>query len=147
LDLNPSSVLSINRGAERNRRGKEIPHMNYASNAYRKTALETAGPRELEANLLLQAAAKLQEVHDSWRDKPTGLNDAVTFNRRLWTIFIDSVMKDDNKLPVEVRSNITKLGMFVMGETFSLMTKPKPSHLEAIINVNRSLAAGLRAKA
>jgi flagellar biosynthesis activator protein FlaF len=121
--------------------------MNYASNAYRKTALETAGPRELEANLLLQAAAKLQEVHDSWRDKPTGLNDAVTFNRRLWTIFIDSVMKDDNKLPVEVRSNITKLGMFVMGETFSLMTKPKPSHLEAIINVNRSLAAGLRAKA
>ena len=84
--------------------------MNYASNAYRKTAIETAGPRELEANLLLQAAAKLQQVRNSWRDKPTGLNDAVTFNRRLWTIFINSVMKDDNKLPVEVRSNIPESG-------------------------------------
>ena len=121
--------------------------MHYASQAYRKTALETANPRELEASLLLQAAAKLQDVHDSWRDKPIGLNDAVTFNRKLWTILIDAVMKDENKLPVEVRSNITRLGMYVMSETFALMTKPMPSHLEAIIKVNRSIAAGLRAKA
>ena len=45
--------------------------MHYASNAYAKTAIETAAPRELEASLLLQAAAKLQAVHDSWRDKPS----------------------------------------------------------------------------
>ena len=46
--------------------------MNYASKAYAKTAIETAPPRELEANLLLQATAKLQAVHDTWRDKPAG---------------------------------------------------------------------------
>ena len=44
--------------------------MHHASQAYAKTALETASPRDLEARLLLQAAAKLQAVHDSWRDKP-----------------------------------------------------------------------------
>jgi flagellar biosynthesis activator protein FlaF len=120
--------------------------MHYASNAYRKTALETAGPRELEANLLLEAAAKLQEAHDSWREKPIGLNDALVFNRRLWTLFIDAITRDDNKLPVEVRNNLTRLGVFVMGETFALMTKPKPDHLRAIIKVNRSIAAGLRGK-
>ena len=44
--------------------------MHYASKAYAKTAKETLTPRELEASLLLKAAAKLQAVHDSWRDKP-----------------------------------------------------------------------------
>ena len=37
--------------------------------------------------------------------------------------------------------------MFVMGETFSLMTKPKPEHLTSIIKINRGIAAGLRGKA
>jgi len=39
--------------------------MNYASKAYSKIAKETASPRELEASLLLKAAAKLQEVQKS----------------------------------------------------------------------------------
>ena len=121
--------------------------MQYASKAYAKTAKETAAPRELEAHLLLKAAAKLQTVHDSWRDKPTGLDDALQYNRRLWTVFIDAVTSDDNMLPVPVRENLANLGMFVMGETFSLMTAPQPNHLTSIININRGIAAGLRSKA
>ena len=120
--------------------------MHYASKAYAKIARETAPPRELEANLLLQAAAKLQSIHDSWRDRPAGLNDALMYNRRLWTVLLDAVTRDDNKLPAAVRDNLTKLGAFVMGETFALMTKPKPSHLRSIIKINRGIAAGLRSK-
>jgi flagellar biosynthesis repressor protein FlbT len=127
---------------------EEHLNMNYASKAYSKVARETASPRELEASLLLKAAAKLQSVHESWKDRqPQGLNDAVLYNRRLWTVFIDSVLQDDNQLPIAVRKNLTQLGMFVMGETFSLMTKPKPEHLTSIIKVNRGIAAGLRGKA
>jgi flagellar biosynthesis repressor protein FlbT len=126
---------------------KELLDMHYASKAYAKTARETAAPRELEATLLLKAAAKLQEVHDAWEDKPHRLNEALMYNRRLWTVFIDAVQKTDNKLPPSVRDNLTKLGMFVMGETFALMTKPKPDHLKSIININRGIAAGLRPKA
>jgi flagellar biosynthesis activator protein FlaF len=121
--------------------------MHYASKAYAKTARETTAPRELEATLLLKAAAKLQEVHDSWQDKPHGLNEALLYNRRLWTVFIDAVKRDDNKLPHSVRDNLAKIGMFVMGETFALMTKPKPNHLKSIIKINRNIAAGLRSKA
>jgi len=121
--------------------------MHYASNAYAKTAIETAAPRELEANLLLQAAAKLQTVCDSWREKPLGLYDALLYNRRLWTIFLDAVMSENNKLPVEVRENLRRLGVYVMAETFSLMTNPKPDHLTSIIKINRGIAAGLRCKA
>jgi flagellar protein FlaF len=43
-----------------------------------------------------------------------------------------------------VRQNIANLGIFVMGETYSLMTKPKPDHLLSLININRDIAAGLR---
>jgi flagellar protein FlaF len=118
--------------------------MQYANNAYRKTARETSGPRELEAMLLLEAAAKLQRAYDSWRDRPAGLDEALKYNRQLWTIFIDAVTQEDNKLPVKVRDNLTRLGVFVLGETFALLTKPKPDHLKAIIKINRSIATGLR---
>jgi len=121
--------------------------MNYASNAYAKTSITTAGPRELEASLLLQAAAKLQAVHDSWRDKPLGLNDALLYNRRIWAVFLDAVTSESNKLPVAVRENVMRLGVYVMAETFSLMTNPKPDHLTSIIKINRGIAAGLRDKA
>jgi flagellar biosynthesis repressor protein FlbT len=122
-------------------------HQNAAS-AYAKTAKETASPRELEATLLLKAAAKLQAVQKVWKDrKPADLDDALLYNRRLWTVFLDAVTQDDNKLPVEVRRNITQLGMHVMGQTFSMMTKPAPDHLKSLININRGIAAGLRGKA
>ena len=120
--------------------------MHYASNAYAKVAKEVAAPRELEATLLLKAAAKLQAVLDSWRDKPVGLHDALTYNRRLWSVLIDAVQHEGNRLPIAVRDNLTKLGAFVMGETFALMTKPRPDHLRSIININRGIAAGLARK-
>lgn len=123
--------------------------MNYAAKAYAKVATEVASPRALEADLLLRAAAKLQSVHDAWSDnkKPAPLDEAVQYNRRLWTVLLDSVTQDDNKLPQPVRDNLTRLGVYIMAETFSLMTKPKPDHLKRIIKVNRSLAAGLRGRA
>ena len=121
--------------------------MEYASKAYAKTAKETASPRELEATLLLKAAARLQAVQNDIPNKQRELSAALLYNRRLWTVFIDSVMQDDNKLPVEVRQNIANLGVFVMGETFSLMTKPRPEHLASLIDINRGIAAGLRGTA
>ena len=39
---------------------RELGKVNYAVQAYARAANDIAGPRELEANLLLQAAAKFQ---------------------------------------------------------------------------------------
>ena len=121
--------------------------MQYASRAYTDVAKETAAPRELEARLLLKSAAKLQAVHDAWCEKHPDLPDAVLYNRRLWIVFIDAVMRDDNKLPVTIRQNILNLGLFVMCETFSLMTRPRPDHLTNLIRINRAIATGLRGNA
>jgi len=124
---------------------KERREMNHAAKAYTKVAKETASPRELEASLLLKAAAKLQAVRESWTSKaPSNLNDALLYNRRLWIVFIDAVIRDDNKLPKSTRDNLTALGMRVMSETISLMTRPKPECLATLISINRGIAAGLR---
>jgi flagellar protein FlaF len=117
--------------------------MHYASKAYGKIAREVAGPRELEASLLLKAAARLQAVQDNWHAKPNGLAEALLYNRRLWLVFMDAAASHENRLPVEVRQNILNLSVFVMGEIYSLMTKPKPEHLANLIKINRSLATGL----
>ena len=122
--------------------------MKSASEAYAKIARETAPPRELEATLLLTAAAKLQAIYDSWKGKkPPGFDEALLYNRRLWTVLIDAVMDDNNRLPAKVRENLTRLGVWIMAETYSLMTKPTPHHLKSLIKINRGIAAGLRGKA
>lgn len=121
--------------------------MNYAAQAYARTAKETASPRELEASLLLKAAAKLQAAQDAWPQRSAEFNDAILYNRRLWTVFLDSVLREDNQLPPPVRNNIRDLGMFVMNETFAAMTKPTLNQIKAMIKVNRGIAAGLRGRA
>lgn len=125
---------------------KELLKVNYAVQAYRRAANDIAGPRELEANLLLQAAAKLQAVQTSWKEKPGATKEAVLFNRRLWTVFLDSLIQDKDRLPASLRENLKTLGAFVMCETFSLVTKPQQKHFENLININRRIAAGLRSK-
>jgi flagellar biosynthesis activator protein FlaF len=120
--------------------------MNYASKAYAKTAIEVAEPRELESNLLLKAAAKLQAARETWPEERKRLDDALLYNRRLWTVFLDSLIKDDGRLPAPLHENLKTLGAFVMCETFSLMTKPKQKHLNNLININRRIAAGLRGR-
>ncbi len=123
------------------------PDTRSASQAYARVAHVVLDPRELEASLLLKAAAKLQAVLEAWDQKPpSSLPDALLYNRRLWIVFIDAVMRDDNRLPTATRQNVVNLGMFVMAEVFSLMTAPKQEHLANLIRINRALAAGLGSK-
>jgi flagellar protein FlaF len=121
--------------------------MRNAAQAYGKVAKETASPRETEASLLLRAAARLQAVRDGWDRKQGELDDALVFNRKLWSIFLTSATNDDNPLPAEIRQNITNLGIFVLQHTLSLASDRRPERLASLITINRELAAGLRAQA
>jgi flagellar protein FlaF len=109
-------------------------------------AKQIANPRDLEANLLLEAASRLQAVRDDWSGKRSHLDNALRYNRRLWTIFMTSVTSKDNPLPTEVRQNVANLGMFVLKQTIAMIGDPKPEQLGSLININRELAGGLRAR-
>ena len=118
--------------------------MHSAAQAYGSIARKIASPRELEADLLLKAASRLQSVHDGWNATETQLSDALLYNRKLWSIFLTSVTEPDCPLPPEVRQNIANLGLFIMNQTMQVMNQPGPERLRSLININRSeIAAGL----
>ena len=121
--------------------------MQNATNIYRKIATQTANPRELEADLLLKAASRLQAVHDSWDRRRPELDDALLYNRKLWSIFLTSVTSSDHPLPVAIRQNVANLGLFVMNQTLSMMANPKREQLNPLISINRELASGLLGRA
>ncbi len=87
--------------------------MQNAAQAYSRTHQQTSNPRELEATILLRAATRFQSIRDNWNEKRHELDDALTYNRKLWTIFVGSVTAEDCPLPKEIRSNIANLGFFI----------------------------------
>lgn len=115
--------------------------------AYQQTARVVESPRQRESALLMKAAAGLQKVKDEWDTGTSAdLRAALTFNRKLWTIFMSSVTQEDSPLPVEVRQNIANLGMFIMNQTREIMLdiNPQPEQLDVLVRLNRQIAAGLR---
>ena len=112
-----------------------------------KRSRQTSSPRDLEANLLLQAAARLQSVHDDWDKDKSQLDDALLYNRKLWSVFLSEVTDGNNPLPKDVRQNVANLGLFVMNQTVAVMSDPRPEHLGSLININREVAAGLLGRA
>ncbi|HET9904778.1 MAG TPA: flagellar biosynthesis regulator FlaF [Xanthobacteraceae bacterium] len=121
--------------------------MRNAAQAYGKIAKETAPPRELEAQLLLGAAARLQAVYEGWEAKRSELDDALLYNRKLWSIFLTSVTRADNPLPREIRQNIANLGVFVLSQTIEIAAERRRERLLPLISINREIAAGLLARA
>ena len=122
--------------------------MQRAAQTYGAVAKQTANPRELEADLLLSAAAKLQTVRDGWLNRQASdLESALLYNRRLWSIFVTSCTSPENPLPANVRQNVANLGLFVLKHTLMVMANPKPENLHSLININREIAAGLLGRA
>jgi len=121
--------------------------MNQAAKIYGKVANKISSPRELEANLLLDAACRLQSVQDSWDKRSENLDSALLYNRKLWTFFISSVTNNDNPLPIGIRQNVANLGLFVCKQTLAILADPKPQNLGSLISINREIAAGLLGRA
>ena len=118
---------------------------NNAALAYQQVGKQTISPRILEANLLSRAAGQLQRVRDEWEVCRHELGTALAFNRKLWTVFLGSVTGEQSQLPKSLRENIANLGLFVMKQTMTIQPEPTPEKLTVLININREIAAGLRA--
>ncbi len=114
-----------------------------ASQAYKAVSAHTANARELEADLLLKAASRLQAVHNAWESNKSDLGDALLYNRKLWVLLFTSVTSPDNPLPAAIRQNVANLGLFVMKQTLAMTTNPRPEQLGPLIRINCDLAAGL----
>lgn len=121
--------------------------MSHAAQAYARTARTTSSPREIEAQALLKAANKLQQVMANWDHPDTDFAEALLFNRKLWSILLSAVTSDDNQQSLEVRQNIANIGTFVMTQTMELQLNPQRERLKPLIDINCNLAAGLSGRA
>lgn len=121
--------------------------MPNASMSSAKAPKSSASPRSFEADLLLNAASRLTRAAQQWGDDREGLDEALHYNRRLWTIFLASATSTDNPLPAEIRLNVANLELFVTNETDAILSDPRPERLELLININCEIAAGLLGRA
>lgn len=115
--------------------------------AYRNVQKTTMSSRELEAVVLTKAAQMLKECQDGWnapgRDEKLG--EALRYNQMLWTFFQGELMQAENPLPKPIKQNLLNLSLFIDKRTFEVMAFPAPEKLNALININLNIAAGLRA--
>jgi flagellar protein FlaF len=123
--------------------------MQNRTQAYAKTAQATGSPRELEAQLLLRAAAKLQAIKDAGIGEDGEAVSAIRYNRRLWLVFASSIGKPENPLPQQIKLNVANLANFIISHSMRLETDRTGAQerLGVLININREIAAGLRAQA
>jgi len=123
--------------------------MQHGFNAYAsaaKTAQSTVSPRELEASLLMKAAMRLQSIADDWANRAHEIDEALAYNRKLWTILVSAVISEENPLPVGIKQNILGLANFIFNQTIRISIKPEAAPLSSLININRDIAAGLRGR-
>ncbi|HET7847527.1 MAG TPA: flagellar biosynthesis regulator FlaF [Pseudolabrys sp.] len=118
--------------------------MQSGAKTYEKIARTSVSRRALEADLLLKAASRLQAVRDSWESRRGDLNEALHYNRKLWTLFLSEVTSAANPLPADIRQNVANIGLFVVKQTLAVLSNPQPKQLNSLISINRELAAGLR---
>ncbi|NCS65965.1 MAG: flagellar biosynthesis regulator FlhF [Hydrogenophilales bacterium CG03_land_8_20_14_0_80_62_28] len=116
--------------------------------AYHSVEKEALTGRALEAAILSRAAVRLRAVRDQW-DSPERdplLEDALRYNQRIWTLLQVELSNPENPLPKEIKENLLTLSAFIDKRTFETMAYPAADKLDALININHNIAAGLRSE-
>ncbi len=94
----------------------------------------------------MKAATRLQVIREDWDGRRAELDEALTYNRKLWTILAASATDAENPLPQAIKNNIANLALFVFERTITIMMEPGPEKLAALVTINREIAGGLRAQ-
>lgn len=117
-----------------------------ATQAYSRGSRSYTDPRRLEGDVLLQVAQRLDDLRRRWSPELSAeLEPALLHNRRLWTIFAAEMADDTAGLPLELRNNVASLAVFVFKRSLELLVKPAAEPITALVEINRSIAAGLLA--
>jgi flagellar protein FlaF len=113
---------------------------------YRNMQKATLSGRALEAEILTKAAQKLKYCQDHWdaADRDEMLDEALKYNQKIWTLFQSELAKPENPLPKKLKEDLLSLSAFVDKKIFDTMSFPVPEKLNAIININLNISAGLR---
>ncbi|MGE3622569.1 MAG: flagellar biosynthesis regulator FlaF [Bdellovibrionales bacterium] len=101
--------------------------------------------RDIDARALLICASQLDAARNAESDRAL-YKDAIKRNQKLWTIFQVALCDPGNPLPVELKNILLNLSCFVDKVSFRALAEFKPAMLGSLIDINRSIAAGLSKK-
>jgi flagellar protein FlaF len=110
--------------------------------AYIKRHVSGLTGRAVEAEALLKAARLLVAAEARPGDMDA-LATALDFNFRLWTVLEADLAHEHHPLPVAIRGDLMSLCQFMEREIAKAAHHPEETDLKAMIEVNRTLAAGL----
>lgn len=103
--------------------------------------------RAMEGRVLLKAAAKLEALAkrlDAGEKPPVAeTGEILEYNQKLWQLFVEDARNEDHPLPQEIKNNIASLALFIFKRTMEALIEPKAEKLQAMIEINRNIAAGL----
>lgn len=122
-----------------------------AAGAYGEHAQKhTPDQRELEARVLLKAAKMMQDLKNDWVNANYEVIEAtLKYNRQIWMMFYDTAVENHpgEERPNDLRSNIINLANFIFKREMDILADKdrmqNPQRLDALININREIAAGL----
>ena len=113
--------------------------------AYRTAKNSTVSGRDVEAAALTRGALLLTECQKSWDscEKNGKLSEALRINQMIWSIFQAELAREDNPVPKHLKQDILSLSLFIDKRIMDVLANPASEKLDAIININLNLAAGL----
>ncbi len=120
--------------------------MQNVINAYQTSTKMSGNPQNTEATLLINAAEKLALARDMLPDEKN-LEEALTYNRKLWMVFVSSLSRDDNPMEKNIRKNLISLGAFIFKQSLAILSNPQKDSIDNIISINRNVAQGLKGNA
>jgi flagellar biosynthesis activator protein FlaF len=124
-----------------------VPMLKNPYHDYNTMAQATLSGRELEAHVLTKAANKLKSCRANWN--PSGqnqsLNEALEYNKKIWSFFQVELADKESELPTDLRQNLLNLSLFIDKQTFNIISCPDPAKLNVLIDINLNIASGLRA--
>jgi flagellar protein FlaF len=115
----------------------------YAAAAQVASTPQEGNPRATEAWALTEAGRRLAQA--AARGDNKAMREALRLNWRLWTIFQADLTVAFEKDPTnEITINMLTLCQFVDRHTVDSLAEPTSEKLDALINLNRQIAAGLK---
>ncbi len=112
-------------------------------NTYQTHQRQDETLRETEAHALLSCASRLEAARQPDSSKEE-FGEALRHNQHLWTIFQAGICDPENQLPRDLKVLLLNLSRYVDKVTFRALAETNRNLLRSLININRTLASGLR---
>lgn len=113
------------------------------ANAYFQAQKSAATPRTAEAIAFTRAAVALDQAKSLTQDYEA-YSKAVTSNQKLWTVMQVDLLEETNHLDESLKQELLNLSIFVDQQTLKALTNPQAEYLDALIEINKNIAGGLR---